>query len=351
MYQGNFSNWVNSKNQLLIPIYDTALTQANPDGTGFVRDPFPGNSIPTRFSSVSSQYLALAKSVLPPNRPGSCRDHRLYQQQLYFRRRDFGGVNNQIECQDRPQHPANHRISYFYNRASRLVQTGAAGPAGLPPVQHVLGFDYTADIHRGAYDWTVSPRMFNHFSFGVNALHKDTFSDNIGGNWKSKVCIVNAVDCNEHGPCRFSEFFDWGTSADNGTDQPRWALRDDFNYIRGSHALKFGGTYDHQEANGFGQEDISGLAGFSFLETAVPGATSATSGSSFASFSGQRGCGTDGDCSLREADFPLLRILRTGRLEGQPKTDVELRVRYDSLFRRCRERRDSDFAPLRRTRP
>jgi outer membrane receptor protein involved in Fe transport len=35
---------------------------------------------------------------------------------------------------------------------------------------------------------------------------------------------------------------------------------------------------------GFGQQSISGNAGFSFLETAVPGATSATSGSSFASF-------------------------------------------------------------------
>ncbi|HJZ98218.1 MAG TPA: TonB-dependent receptor, partial [Candidatus Solibacter sp.] len=43
-------------------------------------------------------------------------------------------------------------------------------------------------------------------------------------------------------------------------------------------------TWDKQEANGFGQQNIAGQAGFSFLETAVPGATSATSGSSFASF-------------------------------------------------------------------
>ena len=61
-------------------------------------------------------------------------------------------------------------------------------------------------------------------------------------------------------------------------------MKDDFNYMHGSHSLKFGFTYDHQEANGFGQQNIAGLAGFSFLETAVPGATSATSGSSFASF-------------------------------------------------------------------
>ncbi|MBI3263962.1 MAG: TonB-dependent receptor, partial [Acidobacteria bacterium] len=39
-----------------------------------------------------------------------------------------------------------------------------------------------------------------------------------------------------------------------------------------------------QRANGFGQQDISGRADFSFLGTSVPGATSNTSGRSFASF-------------------------------------------------------------------
>ena len=63
----------------------------------------------------------------------------------------------------------------------------------------------------------------------------------------------------------------WGGAADNGTEQPRWAIKDDFSYIRGSHSFKFGVTYDHQEANGFGQQNIAGQAGFSFLETAVPG--------------------------------------------------------------------------------
>src|ERR1043165_728122 len=52
MYLGDFSNLVNSKNQLL-PIYDTASPKPNPRGAGFVRDPFPGNIIPvTQFSSV-----------------------------------------------------------------------------------------------------------------------------------------------------------------------------------------------------------------------------------------------------------------------------------------------------------
>ena len=52
-------------------IYDPATTRPNPNGTGFIRDPFPNNKIPQeRFSTVAKQYIALARSVLVPNRPG-----------------------------------------------------------------------------------------------------------------------------------------------------------------------------------------------------------------------------------------------------------------------------------------
>ena len=54
--------------------------------------------------------------------------------------------------------------------------------------------------------------------------------------------------------------------------------------MRGAHIMKFGYAFTSQRANGFGQQNISGQASFSFLETGVPGVTTATSGSSFASF-------------------------------------------------------------------
>ena len=70
MYDGDFSNWVDSQGRLLV-IYDPATTRPNPNGTGFIRDPFPGNRIPAnRFSTVARQYLALARSAVVPNRAG-----------------------------------------------------------------------------------------------------------------------------------------------------------------------------------------------------------------------------------------------------------------------------------------
>ena len=55
-------------------------------------------------------------------------------------------------------------------------------------------------------------------------------------------------------------------------------------WVKGAHIMKFGYAFTSQRANGFGQQNISGQASFSFLETGVPGVTTATSGSSFASF-------------------------------------------------------------------
>ena len=63
-----------------------------------------------------------------------------------------------------------------------------------------------------------------------------------------------------------------------------WSIKDDLNYTRGKHNFKFGYAFQSQRANGFGEQNISGISNYSFEGTGVPGNTSFTSGSSFASF-------------------------------------------------------------------
>jgi outer membrane receptor protein involved in Fe transport len=287
MYQGDFSQWVNNKNQQL-PIYDTATTALQPNGT-YTRAPFPGNIIPqTRFSVVSKQYLALAQSVLLPNRPGIVPGTFGYINNNYV---SGGGTTaeqtNKFSAKFDHAISNNHRLSYIFNRTTDLTQPGPSGPAGIPlPFNGAADSTYVAYLHRITYDWIVTPAKVNHLSFGINTFSKDSFSANVAtGNWKNKVCILNAVDCNANmGNVTFTDLSGWGSAADNGTKQPSWTLKDDLSYIHGAHTLKFGATYDHQEANGFGEQNIAGLAGFSFLETAVPGVTTNTSGAAFASF-------------------------------------------------------------------
>jgi hypothetical protein len=287
MYEGDFSNWVDANGRLL-QIYDPATTRPNPNGTGFIRDPFPGNRIPAnRFSTVAKQYLALAKSAVIPNRAGLVPGTPGYVSNNYL---SPGGTTqestNKYSLKIDHALSNSHRLSYLFNRANNKVEPGDSGAAGLPLPFN--GFQITsndADLHRASWDWIVGSHMVNHLTVGVNTFNKDAFSPNVGQNWQNTICIPNSVDCNVNmGIISFSEFSTWGGSADNGTEQPRFSVKDDVTLSKGPHTLKAGFTFDRQQANGFGQQDIGGRAGFSFRETSVAGATTLTSGSSFASF-------------------------------------------------------------------
>jgi hypothetical protein len=288
MWDGDFSNWVDSQGRR-ITIYDPATTRPNPSGTGFIRDPFPNNRIPIdRFSTVAKQYIALAKSVVVPNRPGLVPG-------------TFGYVNNNYVSEDRSSIERTHkfslkidhtlsgrnRVAYLFNRTTNGTKPGPNGATGLPePFNDAQQSTFDGDLHRVSWDWTGA-RMVNHLTVGANTFNKNSFSPNVDQNWRDKVCIPNAVDCNQNmGAIQFTEFSTWGGASYNGTEQPRFTIKDDLTFIAGSHTIKAGFTYDRQQANGFGQQDIGGRARFSFLHTGVPGVTNFANagGSSFASF-------------------------------------------------------------------
>jgi hypothetical protein len=70
---GDFSN-TRDGNGTLIPIYDPATTRPNPNGSGFVRDPFPGNIIPrNRMDPLSLRLLEYLP--LPNVAPNNQRAH------------------------------------------------------------------------------------------------------------------------------------------------------------------------------------------------------------------------------------------------------------------------------------
>ena len=154
------------------------------------------------------------------------------------------------------------------------------------PFNDVQQTTFDGDLHRVSWDW-AGTRIVNHLTVGVNTFNKNAFSPNVDQNWSDKICIQNSVDCNQNmGAIQFTEFSSWGGVSYNGTEQPRFTIKDDLTFTRGSHTIKTGFTYDRQQANGFGQQDIGGRARFSFLHTGVPGVTNFANagGSSFASF-------------------------------------------------------------------
>jgi len=286
MYQGDFSKLVGSTGAPIL-IYDPSTTQPNPSGNGFTRQPFPNNQIPqSSFSTITKEMLSLAPQVAP-NRPGIVPGLPNWVRNNYVvNNGSLTSPTNKGSLKLDQNFGYNHHVAFFYNRSNYISEPGPSGPPGLPlPLWNGQFTSYDASDYRMTYDWTINPRLLSHFSIGGNKFYKDAYSPNVGKNWKNKICIPNAVDCNTNYPnVTFTEFTGWGATADNGTEQPMWAIREDLSFIRGAHTLKFGYDFQSPHAAGFGQQNISGNAGFSFLETAVPGATSATSGSSFASY-------------------------------------------------------------------
>jgi hypothetical protein len=285
MYEGDFTRWVDARGQLL-QIYDPSTTRPNPNGSGFIRDPFAGNRIPTaRFSPFARQWAAFGQPV-KPNR-GAAPGTSDYVRNNYLA---TGGsiLSPQNKYSLKVDHSLtnNHRIGFFYNNSNFNQTVGPGGPPGLPePLWDGQVQTFETEAYRMTYDWTISSRMLNHFSIGGNMFYKVSGSSNVGKDWKDKLCMKNVIDCNVNfAAATFTEFTSWGGTSLNGTEQPLWSFKEDLSYIRGSHTFKFGASFQSQRANGFGQQDISGRAGFSFLGTSIPGATSFNSGSSFASF-------------------------------------------------------------------
>ncbi|MBL8295566.1 MAG: TonB-dependent receptor [Bryobacterales bacterium] len=285
MYDGDFTNLVSPANQRLV-IYDPSTQRANPAGGGLIRDAFPNNRIPAgRFSPFAKTWSAFGQPV-KPNRGGA-------PGTIDYIRNNYiatGGsiVSPQNKYSLKVDHNINssHHLAFFYNNSNFNQAVGPSGPPGLPlPLWNGQVQTFETEAYRVAHDWTLSPRLLNHFSIGGNLFYKVSSSANATGGWKDKLCMKNVPDCDVNFPnAAFSEFSGWGATSFNGTEQPLWAIKNDMSYIKGSHTLKFGGAFQSQRANGYGQQNIMGQASFSFQGTSIPGATAFNSGSSFASF-------------------------------------------------------------------
>ena len=101
MWDGDFSNWVNASGQR-ITIYDPATQRVGPTGA-LIRDPFPNNRIPVeRFSQTAKNYIAMARSVLVPNRGAAPGTFGYVNEQLRLRRPKHDRDDEQVQLEDRP---------------------------------------------------------------------------------------------------------------------------------------------------------------------------------------------------------------------------------------------------------
>jgi hypothetical protein len=289
MWDGDFSKWVDQNNALL-PIFDPFTTRDASAGSATkVRTAFAGNKIPASMMSTFAKQMAPFAKVATPNRGG------VPGTSAYVRNNYITTTGTTVNPTDKGSVRVDHaindkqRIALFASDTANRQEVGPGGPPGLPiPLYTGQATTFDSTTYRATHTWSITPRLLNYLSGGYNYFAKDAASPNAHGGWKDKVCLKSAIDCDVNFPTvSFSEFAGWGSSADNGTFQPLFSIKNDLSYFRGKHSLKFGYNFDAQHANGFGQQSIGGSVGFNRNGTAVPASTTSNptnGGNSFASF-------------------------------------------------------------------
>jgi hypothetical protein len=286
MYNGDFSAWRDASGNL-IPIYDPATTRPNPNGPGFIRDPFPNNQIPTeRFSRISREVIQLATM-----------------------RPDLGGVRNNFAYTPGDQINTNpwnkfslkldhnlstkDRLGFLLHWGEVLVVPPSDGPGGgLPvPLNNFRDEDSHTYVYRFNWDRVITPGLLNRVTFGHNNWYQLRASFNRDQGWGTKIGLRNVPGPDLLFPLiDFSDdYLDWGRSEWGGSGNYLWALSDDLTWVRSSHTWKFGFIVQQDHYDGYGWHTAAGT--YNFNRGATAGFlgngnldTTGASGNAFASF-------------------------------------------------------------------
>jgi hypothetical protein len=246
--RGDFSDY-RTPAGVLIPIYDPLTTRPNPNGSGVVRDPFPGNIIPAnRINPVGSNVA----SIFPlPNGPGNFDNYT-------------STANREVTdhaVTARVDHKAGARDSFFVRYSYDNYKLDA--PQGqtvccLPTPDFASRFDlgpYVAGIqntrlttHGAAANWThiFGPTVVNEVRLGFAKTNPETRQSDFGHQSASSLGIqgINVTEFTTGLPNLNIQDV---TGISGGPaflpvnpKQTHYQVEDSLSFVRARHSLKTG---------------------------------------------------------------------------------------------------------------
>ncbi|HWB99116.1 MAG TPA: TonB-dependent receptor, partial [Bryobacteraceae bacterium] len=245
-------------------IYDPNTTRANPNGAGYVRDPFPGNQIPQgRMDPVALKIMSYWPE---PNIQGALVNN--YNSQLIGQNFDQTLPNTSVKIDQKITDRNQLFVRYQYEGGGYTAEATYPGPG-----------DYTGQLvqtHSNVVTLgdtaSFSPRMVNEFRFGyfhiwnfehTKAYNQDVAStlglNNVSGLEFPVVSVTGLIGMNL-GPR--------DQNSNNITENFQW--NDNVTYIRGKHILKFGGNVILGQYNPYSLGRPSGQFAFSGIFTNQP---------------------------------------------------------------------------------
>jgi Carboxypeptidase regulatory-like domain len=280
---------------LPVVIYDPRTTRPNPAGTGFVRDPFPGNIIPAdRISPISKSF----QSFLPdPTNAGLQNNYLGGSLPIGFNNES---VTGKVDVKLSPR----QQTSFLFSRGKRSQATPYRGGNLATNPQTALPLPYSEtrlveEIPTSAqlkHTFVLGPRWVNQASVGFSRLSVPIFNATIDGQYPTKAGLrglprgeadSSFPEISFLGPNAITQWR--GTDARAFTEYlNNYTLQDNLNWSRGRHTMTFGFQAQRMDADER-ERTYGSLAtfGFSNVQTAgfnAAGTLQTTTGNAYASF-------------------------------------------------------------------
>ena len=277
---------------LPVVIYDPATTRPNPNGTGVIRDPFPGNIIPNHRISPISRYL---QSFLPePTNAGLQNNYLGGSLPIGF---NNDNVTTKVDLNLSSKHQGSVLFAHGARRQHTAYRGGGNAQTALPlPYTETRLVEEIPTTAQLKHTFVISNRWLNQFSFGFARLAVPIFNATIDGRYPIQAGLRGLPP--GEADSAFPEIAFAGPNSPTqwrGTDARafteylnNFTLQNNLQWTRGKHAMTFGFQGQRMDANER-ERTYGSLAtfGFSNVQTAgfsPTGTLLTATGNSYASF-------------------------------------------------------------------
>jgi hypothetical protein len=276
MRRGDFSN-LRDANGNLIVIYDPDTTRPNPNGAGFVRDPFANNTIPAnRLDPVAQKILAFYPQPNrdPENPFTSANNWRDNIDEI----RDMRQWTTKVDHRFSSSNSVSMRYNYYRHYAD-----GGFSQSPWPDAIVRKRYD-TLTTHNFVVSdtQTFSGALLNEVRVS-NARQGFPFVvASFGGNWPQQLGLPASVPGDTF-PAINNGLAPFNTGTAGLRESSTWQVFDMLTHVRGPHTFKFGADVRHQQALNLQRQQPSGNFNFPAALTGNP-QNQAGTGSGLATF-------------------------------------------------------------------
>jgi len=289
--QSRFASTAANPQGALQAIFDPFTTRANPAGAGFIRDPFPGNRIPSNmFDPVGVKAIGLYPAANQPGDP-------------IVLTRNYFSAGKRVTTNDRMDVRidwAHHEKHTFYTRVSKAWQKNF-GPRYFGP-QADSNFDDQNPRHHVTIGNTFlpNPTLVINLLVGSGRWREEQDSPSIGQNGSVlgfPAALVSAMQAQTIPQFNIANYATLGNARFLNIPRDTHNLQVNVTKEKGSHSVKFGFTAESAQikSNDFRSADFTLNRGMTSGPTAA--ADSSASGNAIASL--LLGTGASGSAPTR----------------------------------------------------